>query len=184
MKIQVKMGQNQSFETGSPDFILFALKRKSQLIQKKGKRGLERQTLVICAIVKETLKWLIHLQHLTLKLKDIKLKGDKESLLTCSIISHESRNQTFCRKILHQVLGNRKNPGLHFLTSLLEAAHWAGETELLSPLMAQGHQLFPQAPCLESLPPSLGELSYVHGDEWEHILCQQHQGWAVLTLCK
>lgn len=86
MKIPVKMGQNQSSETGSPHFILFALKRKSQLIQRKQerKRGLGGQKLVICAIVKKTLK--------SDPLIAPHIKGGKESLLTCSLISQESRN--------------------------------------------------------------------------------------------
>lgn len=100
----------------------------------------------------------------------IKFKGDKESLLTCSLISQESRNKTFCRKILHQVLAKRKNLGLDLLTSQLETAHWAGGIELLSPLMAQGHRFSHQASCLECLPPSFRELSCVQGEYFQYFL--------------
>ena len=84
MKIQVQMGQNQGTKTGSMNFILSALKWQSWLIQKtqERKRTLEGQTLVICAIMKEILKHLIHLQHLTLNSKRQRISPDMSSHLS------------------------------------------------------------------------------------------------------
>lgn len=71
---QDKWNENSSpngTKSGSVDFILSAWKGQSRLIQKtqEGKRRLEGLTFMICAIVKEILKCLIHLQHLTLNSK-------------------------------------------------------------------------------------------------------------------
>lgn len=78
----------------------------------------------------------------------------------CPLTSQESGNSAFCSRILHWVLAIRKHSGLDLLTTWLETARWAGGTELLPPLLAQGHYFLPQASHPVCLPAPLGDLSY------------------------